>query len=552
MNSFRFFFIIAILSSLGCAKQSTLSGGEKDRTPPQALSYTPTNLSTNFSENRFEIEFDEFVQVKNLTEQLIVSPFLEEPPEYSLKGKTLIVEWVDTLIPNATYQFNFGSSVVDLNEANPNPDLLYVFSTGDLIDSLTLSGSVLTAKDNLPLVAASVMLYRKDQDSLPLTTPPDFFALTDEQGHYKITYLPEGEFKMFVLHEESPNYNYNGPPEIIGFPGEIVYSELDDSAKVQINIAAFIESDTTQYISATEKKDYGFYQAVFNLPTDRPEITFKEVESDIVLPALNLLSPTRDTLTSWVPLYLRKDPIEEIEVVIQDGELVQDTSFWYPEIDPKYRQKPELKLTSNLEQKRLDRFDEIKINLSNPLEELDTALVIILEDSVEIAPLFFKKSLSGLHFFIHIEKQQESIYEVILNEGAVKDLYGLFNDSTYFKFSLQDDDYYGNLTVSINDSLIKDQPNPIYNFTDSNGKTLVSESIDGREELLFEKLKPGKYGLHLVFDENGNGIWDTGSYRLKVQPEKQIFYNEEIEIRSNWDLEINWTPTPIPYGIISN
>ena len=481
-----------------------------------------------------------------------MSPFLEEPPEYSLKGKTLIVEWVDTLIPNATYQFNFGSSVVDLNEANPNPDLLYVFSTGDLIDSLTLSGSVLTAKDNLPLVAASVMLYRKDQDSLPLTTPPDFFALTDEQGHYKITYLPEGEFKMFVLHEESPNYNYNGPPEIIGFPGEIVYSELDDSAKVQINIAAFIESDTTQYISATEKKDYGFYQAVFNLPTDRPEITFKEVESDIVLPALNLLSPTRDTLTSWVPLYLRKDPIEEIEVVIQDGELVQDTSFWYPEIDPKYRQKPELKLTSNLEQKRLDRFDEIKINLSNPLEELDTALVIILEDSVEIAPLFFKKSLSGLHFFIHIEKQQESIYEVILNEGAVKDLYGLFNDSTYFKFSLQDDDYYGNLTVSINDSLIKDQPNPIYNFTDSNGKTLVSESIDGREELLFEKLKPGKYGLHLVFDENGNGIWDTGSYRLKVQPEKQIFYNEEIEIRSNWDLEINWTPTPIPYGIISN
>ena len=157
-----------------------------------------------------------------------------------------------------------------------------------------------------------------------------------------------------------------------------------------------------------------------------------------------------------------------------------------------------------------------------------------------------------MHFFIHIEKQQESIYEVILNEGAVKDLYGLFNDSTYFKFSLQDDDYYGNLTVSINDSLIKDQPNPIYIFTDSNGKTLVSESIDCREELLFEKLKPGKYGLHLVFDENVNGIWDTGSYRLKVQPEKQIFYNEEIEIRSNWDLEINWTPTPIPYGIISN
>ncbi|MEM9053124.1 MAG: Ig-like domain-containing protein, partial [Bacteroidota bacterium] len=532
--------------------QNSLTGGERDTTPPQVLNYNPPNLSTNFSQKRFEIEFDEFIQVQNLAEQLVISPFLEEPPEYSLKGKTLILEWEDELIPNTTYQFNFGNAVVDLNEGNPNSELLYVFSTGDLIDSLSISGNVLTAIDNKPLAGASVMLYKENLDSLPLTMPPDFFAVSNEEGNFKVRYLPEGEFKMFVLFEESSNYNYNGPPEVIGFPGELICSELDDSVSTQVNIAAFIESDTTQYILGTEKKDYGFYKTIFNLPTDSLEISFKEVETDIVLPALNLLNPTRDTLTTWIPLYLRKDPIEEIEVVVHASQGVQDTSFWYPEIDPKYRENPKLTLTSNLEEKKLSRFEEIKINLSNPLEELDTTLVTILEDSLEIAPEYFRKSVSGLHFFIHLEKKEESVYEVILNEGAVKDLYGLYSDSTYFDFSLQGEDYYGNLYVTIVDSLIADLPNPVYEFTNGDGKTLLSEPLNGRTQLKFEKLKPGKYGIQLNFDENGNGEWDTGNYQDGIQPEKRLFYLEEIEIRSSWDLEIDWTPSPIPYGLISN
>ncbi|MCZ4407803.1 Ig-like domain-containing protein [Cryomorphaceae bacterium 1068] len=548
----RIFLLFAFVLILGCAKQNSLTGGDKDITPPQVLEYNPPNLSTNFSEKRFELEFDEFIQVKSLAEQLIVSPLLSEPPEYSLKSKTLIIEWEEDLLPNTTYQFNFGSAISDLNESNVNSDLLYVFSTGDLIDSLSISGKVLAAKDNKPLAGASVLLYRGKTDSLPRTTQPDFFALTNSEGFFRLRYLPEGDFKLFVLSEEASNYIYDGPPEIIGFSPYRISSGIADSTETQLIIPAFTEQDTTQFILGTEKKDYGFYQAVFNLPTEKPEIIFKEVESGIILPALNLLNPGRDTLTSWIPLYLKKEPIEEIEVLIQDGDAIQDTSFWYPEIDPKFRQEPKLKITSNLQQKRLDRYEEIKINLSNPLDQLDTTLITILEDSVEIAPRFFKKSVSGLHFFIHLEKKPTSIYQVIMKEGAVKDLYGIYSDSTSFEFKLEEEEYYGDLTVSINDSLIQSEPNPVFEFTNEAGKVLYSEPLAGRNVLIFEKLQPGKYGLRINFDTNDNGEWDTGDYATGTQPEGRLFYPEEIEVRSNWDLEIDWTPAPIPYGVISN
>ena len=223
----------------------------------------------------------------------------------------------------------------------------------------------------------------------------------------------------------------------------------------------------------------------------------------------------------------------------------------HPEIDPKFREEPKLKITSNLQKKKLDRYEEIKISLSNPLEELDTTLITVLEDSLEIVPKAFKKAVSGLNFSIHLVKKPESVYQVIMDEGAIKDLYGIYSDSTSFEFRLEEEEYYGDLTVTINDSLIQSEPNPVYEFTNEAGKVIRAEPLNGRTELKFLELQPGKYGFRLNFDVNENGSWDTGSYSSGTQPESRLFYPEEIEIRSNWDLEIDWTPAPIPYGIIS-
>ncbi len=541
--------LLIVVLSLACARQNSPTGGEKDVTPPMVLQYDPPVFTTGFSENRFELEFDEYIQVKNLSEQLIISPPLSKPPEYTLRGKKLIIEWEDTLKENTTYQFNFGSSVADITESNANTDLLYVFSTGSFIDSLAVKGRFQMAQDNIPIEGAAVMLYRNTEDSLPLTTNPDFFALTNANGEFYLRYLPEGEFKLFVITEESSNYRYDGPPERIGFLEGTVPSAISDSTLNEWLIAGFMEDDTTQYVSSRESFDYGFYSVSFNLPVEDPQIKFIEPETQREFVSFNYLNEEGDTLKSWLTQTGEGfEEIEEIDVLLYDGRSFYDTSAWYPEIDPKFRQKPDLKVSSNLERNSLGRYDDVMLSFSNPIADFDTSYITLLEDSIPIKPEEIRESLSNLNLFFLFDAKSDSRYQLILDEGAVVDVFGVYNDSIDFNFSLEDAEYYGNVTVFLNDSLLPTEENPIYEFSTESGKVLSSGRLNESNELVFENLNPGKYEFQITLDRNGNGKWDTGNYELMVQPERRILYSEPIEVRSNWDLEVKWTPVPEVYS----
>ena len=150
---------------VNCANRGTPSGGEIDKTPPVIVKSIPENYSTNFSAKEIRIYFDEYVKTKNLQQQLIISPPMKSQPEITPLGsasKYINIKIYDTLLPNTTYAFNFGNSIVDNNEENPYPYYRYVFSTGENIDSLTVSGNIM---DNLEREAddfVSIMLYEVD------------------------------------------------------------------------------------------------------------------------------------------------------------------------------------------------------------------------------------------------------------------------------------------------------------------------------------------------------------------------------------------------------
>lgn len=205
----RLLLLILLLVS-GCAQETVPTGGIKDEIPPEPISILPPPLSTAFKSSEFTYIFDEYIQIDDFKGQLLVSPPLKKTPEYLHRGKSLKVSWKDTLLPNTTYQFNFGEAVKDFNEGNVADGLTYVFSTGHYIDSLSVTGRVHDAETNEPVEKAKVMLYRNWSDTLPYTTPPDYLALTDKAGNFKAQYLPSDTFMLFVLLEESSNYKYNG------------------------------------------------------------------------------------------------------------------------------------------------------------------------------------------------------------------------------------------------------------------------------------------------------------------------------------------------------
>lgn len=526
---------------MACARQSSPSGGPVDTDPPQIIATDPPAFSTHYTASGFELYFDEYVQVKDMGTQLIVSPPLKSSTDYSLRGKRIIISWKDTLQPNTTYQFNFGKAIVDANEGNVNSNLVYVFSTGDYIDSLSISGKVIQSLDNQPLPQAFAMIYKKNLDSLPQTVRPDYFALTDSNGYFLINYLPEGDFKIFSLREENNNYIYNGPPEQIAFLDHTVKSALDDTTGQHL-MASFIEKDTTQYIKSQKGTDYGYYELVFNKPAVNPSITFADSETDQKLEAINYLNLGKDSLQSWVK-FPKRDNFEEVTVYINDDTTLVDTAFWYLETNSRYKEKAKLVISSNTNRNKLDLEKTFSLQFNNPLVEVDTSLVYFLEDSVQVYPKQFKRLQLNRRIDVYYPFNPTSKYIFKAKAGAFKDIFESYSDSISIPFSLQDNEYYGSLKVKVS---LKDSAefseNHILRLLTEKNKIIAEKYFTEGISTHFEKLTPGLYRLEVIFDKNNNGEWDTGEYRNQLQPEKLSYYPDKIEVRSNWDFEIDWTP----------
>lgn len=210
------FFLLLFLAD--CAKIGSPSGGPRDEIPPRVLKSKPLNRTVNYKGKKFEITFDEFIQPTEISQELIVSPPMEEKPEVRMRGKTLIIEWEEELRDSTTYTFSFGESIKDLNEGNVLANFEFVFSTGGHLDSLGVLGTVLRAfnlephEENIYL-----MLYSSLADSAPLLEIPDYVGKADAKGNFLINNVRAAEYRLFALQDLNRNYKYDVPEEYIGF-----------------------------------------------------------------------------------------------------------------------------------------------------------------------------------------------------------------------------------------------------------------------------------------------------------------------------------------------
>ena len=141
-----------------CARPGSPGGGPKDTQPPQIIKSEPPNYSTHFSADRFRIDFDEFIELNNINQSILISPPMKEMPDFKPKGKSLLVKFEEPLKENTTYTLFFGDGIVDITEKNVVTDNTYIFSTGDRVDSMSMEGIVVNALDQKPVADVFVML----------------------------------------------------------------------------------------------------------------------------------------------------------------------------------------------------------------------------------------------------------------------------------------------------------------------------------------------------------------------------------------------------------
>ena len=528
----RCVFYAASWCFVSCASQVMPQGGDKDTNPPKIMKTVPENFSTGFNSKKIEITFDEYIQLKDLNSQLIVSPPLSRAIETKIRQKSLAIELSDTLRLNTTYTLNFGNSIVDNNESNALENFQYVFSTGDVIDSLKISGKVENAWDKKTEKGILVMLYKMQDDSLPMKKRPDYFSKTNDIGEFTISNISPGKYKVFALKESNADYLYTVSDESIAFPDTPLVAGSQG-----ILLRLFSEKPKLR-IQKGYSEEPGKAIVIFNQPAPDVQCRFlsDSLKCDV---AFIDYSTKRDTIIFWY----KNLSMDSLVLLFSNEKTLHDTvsiRLFTGEGKTFFRKKNTVSITPNF--KNGEAFDlnkNITLHLNHPVTSFDFSKISLTEDSIPITDveIAFSDTLKKTVAIRH-QWKEKSTGRLFIPPGTFTDIFGYTNDSLITFLRVRQLTDYGTLTLKMKVSFPGIQYIVLLN--DEKENTYRSTVIRGDTTLTHDFLEPKIYRLKMIEDLNQNNEWDAGNYFKKIQPEKVIYYPEPVTIRANWDVDVSW------------
>lgn len=523
---------------LSCAKRGSITGGLKDTLAPILKSSTPKNFSTDFKADEIILTFDEYVKLKNANKQLIVSPPLKNPPiiEPTNASKFISIKIKDTLQPNTTYSFNFGQSIADNNEGNPLNQFKYVFSTGSYIDSLALNGKIKDSYEKNADNFVSVMLYEvndKFKDSIIYKENPRYITNTlDSLTTFRLENLKAGKYLLVALKDKGSNNKFNPKDDKIGFlkqyisiPNDTIF-ELE-LFKEQLPLKAF------KPIQASGNRLLLPYEGKRNFKDSKPKIVLKN--GNEVLETIITQFPKKDSLQVWYK------PLKADSLSLEMSKDNYDKKFTFK---IKNQKKDTLNITA-LQNGIINFRDRFTLETATPLVKFDKSKIkLVNKDSAAVAYTTeydeFQQKL-----YVDFKKEPSEKYNFTFLPGALTDFYEKSNDTLSYKLTTREVEEYGNLTLNLQN--IKRFP-VIVELTNKKGDVVMaSDYSENQTKFDFLLLEPSVYTVRVIYDDNKNRTYDTGSYLEKRYAEEVFYYQEEIDLHANWD-KVESIDLNIPYS----
>ncbi len=520
----KLLYIIALLFLVSCAQVGSLTGGERDTTPPKLVKSTPKNGDTLFKKTRIELTFNEYVELNNLPQQLIISPLVKPFPDAEVHGKTVTLTFDSLLRENTTYTLFFGDGIRDYTEKNVWNENLFVFSTGNILDSLQISGTVknsssLKGEDNM-----MVLLYNELQDSAVSTTIPSYFTKTKKDGTFKITNIHEGNYRIFALQDMNSNYLFDLPNE------KVAYSKNPIEIKQNIDsvlLASFLENHKKQDLSTKKYINQQAYSIAFSEKTKEASISIDK-EKIHHIERFN----DGDSAVIWFNV-LNED--ESVPMTIKDGDF-SDTLYFKTK-EAKAQQNQKLSVIPQRKKREVLPNDSLKIAFNFPLKDINTQAIELIKDSISQP---FSASIVNHKMYIFKKVEDEENLKLKLYAGAVTDIYGNSNkDTIVIPFAFLSESNIGQLLLKLD---IQEMTGPYVMQLIASSGEVVKEELFSKNSTTFNyvNLMPDEYKIKLLLDENNNKTWDSGNYYQHLQPEKIIFYEKPLTVRANWEMEIQW------------
>jgi hypothetical protein len=542
----------------------------------------PEREATNFNGKKIEILFDEYISIEKPMEKVIITPPQKKNPIIKAVGRKITVELKDSLLPNTTYTFDFTDGIVDNNEKNAIEGFSFAFSTGEVVDSLVISGILLNAENLEPMPNIMVGLHTDLADSAFTSNPFVRTSKTNDRGRFWIRNVSPGTYRLFALNDMNRDYKFDQPGEAIAFYDSLIVPSFEpavrmdtiwkdsltvDSIKVvpytrftpdDATLFLFQEKFSPQYFIKSERPSRQQFILHFNsdqaLPPDL-SLLDNEPAIDWYFPER---SPDKKSITYWLTdsLIYKQDTLKiEMNYLMTDSlsQLVPATDTLQliakkkaaPKKKKKEVEKPEFLEVQITPSGTMEVYDTLKITFSEPLFALDTS-VIVFEHKVDTLwvrqniPLT-QDSLNPRLFYLTNFWPYGQEYQLSIDSAAIYSIYQKGNNSVNAKLRTQKEEEYGNLYIKIagNEYVGFGQ---LLNSSDK----VVRESFIYDGELVFEDVKPGKYYLRYIDDINGNGQWDTGNYEQNRQPESVYYYPNFIELPKFWEVEEHWDIKEVP------
>lgn len=565
-----------------CASIGRPEGGPRDEQPPLFVRSNPAPNSLRVTGNKIEIEFDEYIQLKDQTSKVVISPVQKEIPVIRSVGKRVVVEFRDSLKPETTYCIDFSDAIQDNNESNPLEDFAFAFSTGDSIDSLQISGMLLRARDLEPMQRTIVGLHSNLHDSAFSKVPFTRIARTNDYGQFTLRNLKPGSYRLYALNDVDADYKMARTEDIAFYDDIIVpysrpYTSTDTvfTPKGDIDtimpgvhtrflpndilLCMFNENYRSLYLKKNERVDDRRLHILFSAPTKQlPKI-------EIITPAKHSenwyalqRTANQDSLFYWITdtALMRADSIRAIVSYLATDSTEKITwrsdSLWFnKKIDRRKKKKKEgdeqvnpdsiPPLNINIKNTTVEVYEPLMFAFDVPLDSINQSAfrMQIKEDTTWVAinsalKMVPMDSCEILNYKIEHSWEPGAKYRIEIDSLAIRSVYGAVSPQVSKEFSVKSLDEYSNLYLNVNvqDSAFCELVN------NSDAVQYTAPVINGVISL--ENLKPGTYFARLILDTNGNGVWDTGNFAEHRQPEEVFYFPQKINLKKNWDVEQNW------------
>lgn len=583
--------IVLLIMAISCANRGTPSGGDYDLSPPVLVSSTPKQKALNVQNIKtINLYFDENVQLKNPSENVIITPPQKAAPRFTVINSRIKVDINDTLKQNTTYIIDFGDALEDNNEGNALENFVLMFSTGNQIDSLEISGKVLEAENLEPISSILVGLHSNLNDSAFHKLPFDRISRTNSKGEFVIRGLSPQKYRIYALKDMNRDYMYDLGDEKIAFLDTIIepYAQqvmqidtlLEQTEKADSISTSKTEKAITQFLpndlilrafSPTYKKKYlqkydrpkaNQIQFYFTDGKALKEIRLLGTENTVSEPLIREKSFTGDTIKYWISDdKMNLDTLSVSLTYLQTNarnidSLRTDTlKMLYKKPQETTRKKDDIvSVTPHLSAKisasgSISPIDKIFLEFDEPISNFDPEkikLSMFQKNDSTFVPLsaqIIPDSINPRRYWIQHAWQTGQEYKIESDSASFFSYSKLITNKISTSFKVKDEDEYAFLLLRIEG--LENETSAFVELLNKND-TPVRRATVKNKSVRFPYLDPGTYYARIIIDANSNGKWDTGNFDEDKQPEMVYYSPNAFDMRANWDSEETWVINATP------